>query len=132
MNFGEHNPTFKELPMEASVCNHAIINQDDFEEKVSEIRAERRASVSNFWKVICGLSTVIGILAGFLLSDLRFMGQITETKIKVESLQKQVDSNEQLTAQRFAELKNQAETYYEANHKLIQEIYNMHMTGKLK
>jgi hypothetical protein len=88
---------------------------------------ERRSATASFYKVICGLCTIIGILTGFLLSDLRFMGQITETKTRVESLQKQVDGIEETTLIRFAELKKQADDHYVANHELIQRLYDMHV-----
>jgi ElaB/YqjD/DUF883 family membrane-anchored ribosome-binding protein len=96
----------------------------DHDTKLADgIECERRSSVKTFWTVICGLCSVIGLLAGFLLSDLRFMGQVTETKVRVESLQKQVDDNKDVVAARFKELKDQADQHYTENHTLILKIY---------
>jgi hypothetical protein len=97
------------------------------EEIAEAVRVERRASTANFWKVICGLCTVIGILSGFLISDLRFMGIVTETKVRVDSLVVQVEVNKVDISKKLDEIRTQAQINYQTNHDLIQKIYDLRM-----
>lgn len=69
------------------------------EEKAELIRIGHRTAVYNFWKIICTLCTVIGILVGYLISNMTFMGQIIELRANQESLQSQITRNTALIGQ---------------------------------
>jgi hypothetical protein len=117
----------------AVITQHDVdVTREITEGLATEQRLERRTSVANFWKVICGTCTIIGILSGFLLSDLRFMGIITETKTRVDSLQSQINSDKIELCKKIDDLRTQAQANYEANHTLIQKVYDLHTIAGAK
>ena len=75
--------------MDTVITQHDVdINREIAEGLACEQRLERRASVNNFWKLLCGCGTVIGFLCGVILTLLLYMPQIKINTYRLDTIEK--------------------------------------------
>ena len=75
--------------MDTVITQHDVdINREIAEGLACEQRLERRASVNNFWKLLCGCGTIIGFLSGVILTLLLYMPQIKINTYRLDTIEK--------------------------------------------